>query len=170
VISRCFYPSPQPACLLLPLFRIDRHRDRTPCYGIVKSSVMIKNAIAKQSRQHCQGTRCEQFVDDGLLALEGFGGRTAGKRPLALRGIHDRRKQFSHGAKARPARAIDIVQGLAENELAVAGIVSEIQPIANLPPRAGFIVFRSTLSSGRGSTRLRKCRRCPSTCSQSESG
>jgi hypothetical protein len=81
--SQAALPSPQPARLLLPEFRIDRHRNRTPCYGIVESSVMIEGAIAKQSRQHCQGTRCEHAVDEGLLALEGLGGRATGERAFA---------------------------------------------------------------------------------------
>ncbi len=98
-------------------------------FRVAKRAMMVESAVAEQAGQHRERAAGQHAIDERLLTLQRLRGGAAGEWALALRGIHNRGKEFRYGPQARPALAIDRVQRLAEDELTVAGVVAQIQPL-----------------------------------------
>ena len=87
-------------------------------------------AVPEESRQHGQRARGKSLVDERLLPVQGFDGRTTWQRVFASFCVDDLWIQFTDRAQPVGLAAVARVQWLAENELAAGGIVAEIEPIA----------------------------------------
>ena len=74
---------------LCPHLGIDRQGAHSPCFGVEESSVMVQLSIAEEPRQHGQCARCQGLVDEGLLPIEGFDGRTARQGVFTGRRVND---------------------------------------------------------------------------------
>lgn len=101
---------------------------------------MVQGSVTKKPCRHSESTGGQDVVDEGLLSLEGFRCGAARQRTFTLGRIHDRGEEFGNGAQALLGTAVDIVERLAENELTVARIIPDIEPIPNLAPRTGLAV------------------------------
>ena len=95
---------------------------------------MIDLAVPHEARNHRQCTRGEHVVDERFLTLQSLRSRATRQRPLTQRRIHNRGKQLGNGTQPSLGPAIDAVEGLTKDELAIAGVVPNVQPVANTAP------------------------------------
>jgi len=93
-------------------------------------------AVSKELRKHRESTSGERLVDEGFLAIEGFGRRAARKRIFTNSLVYNLRIQFADCAQPLGLSAVARIEWLAEDELPAGRIVAEIEPITHAIERA----------------------------------
>ena len=139
--------------LFLPHVRINGQRNSTTCGGVIERAMMVECAVTQQPGEHRQCTRSEDAIDERFLVRKCLRCRAARKGAFAHRDIHDRGKQFRDRAEPGFALAVYIVERLTENELAVAGTITDVQPVPDVAPRAAFRM-KSFVHLGPGCPRI----------------
>lgn len=100
------------------------------CGEVDKRSGVVDRTVAEQMGKQCESVGCDHLVDEGRLPVQGFDRGTTGAIVLVVPCVEDFGKAFGNGGQT-VRTGVGAVLGLANDELARAGGVAEVDPISD---------------------------------------
>jgi hypothetical protein len=107
-----------------------------PRDSVEKCSVVSQLSVTEEPREHRKSAHRKRLIDEGLLAVQSFDGRTARQRIFRLFHIGDLGIELADGAQPLRLSMVSIVQRLPKYVLPARGVVAEIEPIGRPVERA----------------------------------